>query len=332
VTTPISNEIEALPNVVSTETNDFHFDWDPTAVELMHNYSTITCFSLAEDPALHTFYQVDVPKIGFSHTHVLHLLLSISAMHLSRFRPKRQTFYLEHAEKHSQAGFRIATRLLPNVNQENCHSLFLFGSLSCSFIVIKGPSPSSFLLFDDEGPAEWISLFRGIQTVVQLHHEDILNGILPPLIKIGISAALQEGNSLPSWESDQLARLRLMVDSTSTSREDSQILNLAVDNLIKLFSSRIGSDGRKVSLQFQSIGVWIYRSTDEFVALLQKRHPAALAIFAHACIPLNDVSSHWTMAGWIPHLLTGIWERLPQEYHQWIQWPIQQIGWIPSEP
>jgi hypothetical protein len=252
-------------------------------------------------------------------------------MHLSRFRPNRKSFYLEHAERHSQAGFRIASRLLPNVNRENCHSLFLFASLCSYFTIIKGPCSGDFLLFNDNGEAEWISLCRGIKTVLALHFEDIENGILSPMIRAGISVARRTHDSLSSMELDQLANLRIKIDESSASSEDAQILNAAVDNLQTLFSARSGGEGRKLSLQFQNIGVWLYGCTDEFTTLLERRQPAALAIFAHACLPLNDLSSHWTMAGWVPHLLTGIWERLPKEYHSWIQWPIQQIGWIPPE-
>jgi hypothetical protein len=324
--TNISNDPEA-----STESDAFHFDWDPMSIELMHNYSTATCFSLGDDPTLQTFYQVDVPKIGFSYPHVLHLLLGLSAMHMSRFRPQKQSLYLEHAERHSQAGFQLASRLLPNINKENCHSLFLFASLCCSFNMAMGPRPGSFLLFDDDRPAAWLSLFRGIKTVLDMHMEDIRNGILSAMIQAGISEANQDGRVLSSRESDQLARLRVMIHSTSASDEDAHALNGAVENLYWLFSSRVGSDGRTVSVKFRGFGIWLYRCTDEFMTLLQNRHPAALVIFAYACVPLNDVRWHWSMAGWIPHLLTGIWERLPREYHTWIQWPIQQIGWLPPE-
>jgi hypothetical protein len=327
----VSNGMRVSPSVGSTGADGFHFEWDAVSLELMHSYCTITCFSFATDPALQSFYQLDIPKVGFAHLHVLHLILAISAMHLSRFRPTRRIFYLEQAEKHAQAGFRIASRLLPNINQDNCHSLFLFASLSCSYTLVKGPRPGSFLLFDDDGRAEWMSLFRGIKTVLELHGDDIQNGILSPMIRARISVAHQGHHSLPSRESDQLDRLRVLIENTSSSREDCQALNAAVDNLHPLFASRIGGDGRTVNLQLESIGVWMYRCTDQFTTLLQSRQPAALAIFAHACLPLNDLGSHWVMAGWISHLLVGIWERLPREYHPWIQWPIQQIGWIPPE-
>lgn len=167
---------------------DNRFEWDPTAVELMHNYSTSTCFTFSDDPVLQNFYQLDIPKIGFSHEHVLHLLLSLSALHLARFRPSTRSLCLEHADRHYQAGLRITTALLQNITQGNCHSIFLFTSMCNSYTLAKGPVPGNFLLFDDAGQAEWMSLFRGIKPVMELHGEDIQRGVLSPMIKVGTTA------------------------------------------------------------------------------------------------------------------------------------------------
>jgi hypothetical protein len=296
----------------------------------MHYYTTVTCFSLSDDTGLHTFYQVVVPKVGFAYKHVLHLLLSLSAMQLSRREPERQGFYLEHAERHSHAGFRIASRLLPKINHENCHSLFLFASLSCYFAILKGPRPGNFLLFDHDRPAEWLRLFCGIRTVLELHGEDIQNGILSPMIEAGKAKALKGNAMLTPMESEPLSRLRVMIDQYSHSPEDSQVLNCALDELYLLFSSRIDGEGRQVSLQLQSLGIWLFR-TDGFTPLLHNRHPAALAIFAHVCIPLSDLGSRWAMGEWVPHLLDGIWNNLPRECRSCIQWPIQCLDWKPPE-
>jgi hypothetical protein len=296
----------------------------------MHNYTTATCYTLSEDPALQTFHQIDIPKMGFEHKPVLHVILGLSAMHLAHFRPNQREFYLEHAEKHYQAGFQIASRLLRAVNRDNCHSLFVFASMCNSFILAKGPQPGNFLLFDDKGPAEWITLFRGVKPVLELYGPDIQSGILAPMIQANIPNGPPHKSILPPSESDQLDHLRDMIEKTSSS-DDSQTLLEALGNLESLFRSKMGSDGQKKSLQFRNLGAWLYRCSEEFTSLLQKHHPAALAIFAHACVALNDLSSTWAMAGWIPHLLRGIWERLPREYHSWMQWPIRQIGWIPPD-
>ena len=295
----------------------------------MHNYTTATCFSLSDNPTLQTFMQVNVPKMGFEHKHILHLILSLSALHLARFKPDQKQLYLEHADRHYQAGLRIATALLQNPLPKSDPSVYLFASMCNAFVLAKGPKDGDFLLFSNDGPAEWISLLRGAKALFSFEDESIHRGELAPMIQSGIQAASQRRTTLPPSEMDTLARLHDLVDATSSGPEEVNVLNTAVDNLWTLFSSKFDGSGRKMQAQFQDIGVWLYRCSDEFTALLQQHHPAALVIFAHACIVINDLSPNWAVSGWVPHLLSGIYKNLPLDYHPAIQRPLQEIGWIP---
>jgi hypothetical protein len=55
-------------------------------MELMCNYYTAICCTLLEEPTLQTFHQIDILKIDFLHTHVLHVNLGLSVVHLASFR------------------------------------------------------------------------------------------------------------------------------------------------------------------------------------------------------------------------------------------------------
>ena len=274
--------------------------------------------------------QVNIPQIGFANPHVLHMILGLSALHLAHFNPTRERFYLDHANRHYSAGLRITTSLLPYLNEENCHSLFLFANLCTSFTLARGPVPGDYLLFSDNGPAEWMALFRGSHPVMDNYSEVIINGPLAAMIQDGIEEATNPRKDLPPEEMEQLARLRGMIVYTSASPEDSRTLNAIMDELVQLFASRYVGEGRKAQVELRSIGIWLYRCPLSFTALLLRRNPVALIIFAYSCVVLNDMASNWAMGGWVPHILAGIHDRLPIAYHPWMQWPIQQIGWIPS--
>jgi hypothetical protein len=295
----------------------------------MHNYTTTTCISLSKNSTIQTFMQVNIPQIGFSNPHVLHMVLGLSALHLARYNPTREQFYLDHANRHYAAGLRIATSLLPHLDAQNCHSLYLFSSLCTSFTLARGPVPGDYLLFSDNGPAEWMTLFRGSHPMMDTYGEVILNGPLAAMIKAGIEEVTSPQNDLPPEETEQLARLRGMIHATPASPEDSRTLNATVDELVRLFASRYVGEGRKAQVELRSIGIWLYRCSLSFSALLIQRNPVALTIFAFSCVVLNDMAANWAMGGWVPHILAGIHERLPSAYRPWIQWPIQQIGWMP---
>jgi hypothetical protein len=259
----------------------------------MRNYSTATCYTFSDDPIVQTFHQIDVPKGGFAHSHVLHVILGASAMHLAHFRPSKRNFYQEHAEKALPYWISHCIEAPPRSYSGNSHSLFLFASFCSSYILARGPQPGNFLLFEDNGPAEWLTLFRGIRSVLDLYAEDIKKGISAPLLRINNSATAQSCVALSATETDQLARLKDLVNETASTPEDQMTLFEAIDNLQSLLLSRYDGKGRKSKFQQRSIGIWLYKYLEEFTTLLQKHQPAALAIFAHAYLPWNDLGSSW---------------------------------------
>ncbi|KAF2002450.1 hypothetical protein P154DRAFT_618522 [Amniculicola lignicola CBS 123094] len=305
-------------------------EWGPITAELMHHWSTSTSCTLSEEPTLQTFMQVTVPHIAFGHEHVLHMILAISALHLSRLRPDQERFYTEHGERHYQAGVTKAIPALSDLNEENCHSVFMFAALYNVCTLAKGPKKGEYLVFSDSGPAALQILFQGILSVLSRYSVAVLDGPLAPLVRPGVIAAARTRNELPSQEEDLLEYLSDRICQMNDSKEDQQIQDAAMEHLKLLFSSCYGIDGQKRRVEMQDIGVWWYRCTFGLTALLQKSNHSALAIVAHACIVLNEISEHWIMRGWIPHLLGGIYERMPLEYRCWIDEPLQQIGWIPG--
>jgi hypothetical protein len=153
-----------------------------------------------------------------------------------------------------------------------------------------------------------------------------MDGPLAAMIRPGATAAYQAPRFLPSSENNQLLQLQQFVKSNVKSTKESDTLSAAMDHLCMLFSSRYSSDGQKCKTNFQNIGIWLWRCTEGLTDLLQERQPAALVIFAYACVAINDIGNAWVLKGWTSHLLAGIQKSLPQQYHFWMEWPIQEIG------
>lgn len=58
----------------------------------------------------------------------------------------------------------------------------------------------------------------------------------------------------------------------------------------------------------------------------------AVAIFAHFSIILkhHESESHWWLQGWADHLVARAYEILDDEHRVWIEWPMSEVGWVPS--
>lgn len=281
----IHRELSAPSEADTANGTSLTVEWGPITAELMHNYITSTCISLSSNPIMQTFMQINIPRIGFANPHVLHMVLGISALHMARFNPNRDSYYLDHANRHYQAGLWIATSLLQNLNEENCHGLYLFSSQCTLFTLARGPTPGDFLLFSDNGLAEWMTLFRGAHPVLESYGDIIRNGPLAPMIQDGIQSLTRARVDMPASETDQLTILRSMVESHPSSSEELRTLNAALDELAVLFSSRYSIEGRKAQVETRSIGIWLYRVSGTFTTLLQQQHPVALTILHTPVFP-----------------------------------------------
>jgi hypothetical protein len=269
-----------------------------------------------------------VPEIGFSHPFVLQGVLALSALHIARFNSSLASFYYAEADRRYNQSLRTATSLLSQIDSENCHAVYLFASFCCIYTLARGPKPGDFMLFGDNGIAEWLTLFRGPRPIISLHLETLRSGVLAPMFKIGIDSSVNQSVDTP--EIEQMVEIRDLISSTAKDPVSSRALLDALEALSPLFSTRYNSDGGKRHVHINSLGPWLYRVSDEFVTLLQEHHPAALAIMAYFCVLLNDVGSSWMLHGWVAHTMQGVYDFLGNEHRLSIRWPMEQIGWIPK--
>lgn len=96
------------------------------------------------------------------------------------------------------------------------------------------------------------------------------------------------------------------------------------------------SEGSRVAqqrpwLDIGDIFVWKWTVASDLLPLL--REPAvrqeAVTIFAHFLILLKKLESQWWLDGWAAHLMDLVWAALDQEHRLWIQWPVEELGWVP---
>lgn len=75
--------------------------------------------------------------------------------------------------------------------------------------------------------------------------------------------------------------------------------------------------------------VWHFSMADEFLPLLREERQVAVAIFAHSLVVFSALDGHRWLRGWDTFLLGRIWDMLDEEHRLWIQWPVEEIGWVP---
>ncbi|KAJ5152112.1 hypothetical protein N7492_010407 [Penicillium capsulatum] len=297
-------------------------------LHLFHHYtiSTYRSMTAAEDPK--RVWQDHLVQWGIEFPSILHLILALSALHLSYERLAQREHYIHQADNHFTFGVRSVTNVLSQLNEDNCQKIYMAASLICFIYFGRGPRPGEYLIFSDSGPAEWLVLMHGVRVVVATYHEKVFSGILKPepeerdrTLSPAMRSELQEHTT----RMDAVQRLveQEILNDNNQSAYISAIKDL-VGIMDEVYERRTaGTPG--VGIMHLVVG-WLYRRPETFVAFLERKEPRALIILAYWGVFLKYMESSWFMGGWGEHVLSGIARNLEPDFQSWIDWPLQRVG------
>lgn len=300
--------------------------------ELLHHYTTSACLTFSMDPMVRNFWRVNVPQIGFTTPYILRGLLSLSALHMAKFRSERKDFYTAEALLHHNAALNLVLPLFSTITAENCVQLFLFSTLTNYFAFGKPREPDTFLLTRHGVLPEWLMLFRGVRAVMETEHAIIRNSTMATMFETGF--AMHEYWISHAFENEALSALEANIRDTM-QHEPSHLdaMMLAMDALKRSYAIVYGAPQLKAQAdddKVRGIFIWLFKISDEFIALVGDGNSEALCILAYFCVLMRRLDFLWWMEGWGLHLIESIYSRLNDVYRCWVRWPIEEIGWVPS--
>lgn len=274
-----------------------------------------------------------MPQIAFNTPYILKGVLSLSALHLAKFRPERKDFYLTAALSQHNAAVNLASPLIMAITAENCVELFLFSTITNYFAFGKPREPDTFLLARHGVLPEWLVLFRGVRAVMETEDDVIRRSPVAAMFETGF--AVHEYWSSHTFENEALSALEANIRvSLQDEPADLDALMLAMDALKRSYvlfygagpESKVHADDDKVRGMF----IWLFKTSDEFIALVGKGHSEALCVLAYFCVLMRRLDFLWWMEGWGLHLIDCIYSRLNVSYRCWIRWAIEETGWVPN--
>lgn len=355
-TTP-SHHVQSPSPIPPPHTLGSHFE-EPLALnsihlELLHNFITLTSHTLSNDLVLRNIWRITVPQIGFQYDYVMRSILALSALHMSLYSTDKRDFYLQIARSEHGAALQKIAATLPHVGADNCSALYISAALTFFYAWAAPRSPGDFFLVSNEGVAEWVFLLHGVRSISSGWHAELAKGPFSAMIRMGTSrlnAGAEDGPASTAWlsttEHAHLTQLRRVISQAPVDRETMSILEKNIDNLEVSFRATFSesgwaaaSDGSPGSRPDRNITAWaltsniyswLYKMDHQFIEMLNQRSPLALVVFAHFVVLLKYLGSCWWMQGWSTHLLQEIWSLLDEEHRMWIRWPIEEIGWLPS--
>lgn len=282
---------------------------------------------MVEDGDTHQIWQKHLVEWGLQFPSLLHLILSLSALHLASENPESREQYLKQADDHFTFGMRSVTGVLSQLDEDNCQKIYMAAVIICFVYFGRGPRPGEYLVFSQDGPAEWLVLMRGVRLILQTYHAQVFSGILEPnsggredILTPEMRSELHE-HTVHIEAVSRLIESQIM-DSAKCAMYQSVIQNL-LEIMREVYGRRsAGSSG--VGLMDVLIG-WLYRLPEGMVALLEEKEPHALVVLAYWAVMLLYMESAWFMRGWAEHVLLGISSSLHLDFRPWIEWPLRRM-------
>lgn len=295
-----------------------------TDLELMHHYSTVTCFLLPRGSQVGHIWQTEFVRLALNDEPLMHQVLAIAAFHLAYLnKSHRRQFHILASHHQSEAAMGLRKRLTQHVTPENAHACFAASSL-----MIIGAF-AAFALHDETGELprptlqdllDIVGLSRGMDVVLSTWERYIHHGPFADLFK-------SSHNTKPMFYLEAVCKKLADLGSRLRSGEVDEltpVVDREISNLIQSIEESI-RDAPVPALR--GVMLWPIAMNMDFFAALRARKPLALTVLAYYCSILHEAQAHaWYLQGWSTAIMNEIVSILPPDKLEYILWPKSCMG------
>jgi len=309
-------------------------------LELLHNYTTTTCLTLADNLATREFYRTTLVQIGFDCDYLMRTILAVSSLHLAHNRSQKRDYYEALAIMHQQMASQMAIPLLSTATPASAQRLFLFGVMTHYYALGWPRKAGDKLFLGASNFPDWIYFLSGTKGLLELAGIPE-SGPLRPLFTHSISryllrAAPEAQHStahapLTELEAVIAARPAVAADPALRAIYATAIAELKISfgQAQALTSSAPDGGSRYAPYEIMDAFIWIYVVAEDLLPLLRASAPEAVAVFAYFCVLLQLLDGHWWMQGWGLQLMDQAFEILDEDGRLWIAWAVNEMGYVP---
>jgi Fungal specific transcription factor domain len=293
---------------------------DTDSFELLHHYTSATCLILSRSRNI-DIWQVAIPRMALKHDFLMHGILALSALHLSRIQPSRAGKLTVLASAHEQLALpSFRKHISQNFSNDTCHAVFSFSGFVIPFILASENSleaSTSRIPGLEDGSPHWFYAIRGLMVLLTGNWSTLVQGPYAPLL-VRTSAPIPYANNPNESHLVEVQQLISSCDDFSDAQE-TIACQIAFDELCRTLSSPCKTGGYKAAFL-----IWPGVVPTDYVRLLHYQHPIALIILAHYCVVIKKIETVWYLRGLGQNLLLSIHEVLSPKWRPWLVWPMKQ--------
>lgn len=299
-------------------------------LELMHQYSTSTCFTMTDIPENLPTWQYDIARLAFKHEFLLHGLLALAALHTSSGTYFRDRFLDDLARNHQSLALASYIPLLRHIDEQNCHAMFAFSA-------ILGATSFAFLQQQEIGP-RGSALIKGVIDVFELLVGSTVIAVEGRnWLKDGSLADLLGPHPLPGREtSDCSPEAKTSLDAVLACAEAGMSPGSSLSDMSEDCMSTYATSTQLLAQLFPStstetVGMenvvgWPALAGIPLITRLKKGDAIALVILAHYGVALHISGHIWYLKGLGLRLVRAILDVVDKEWVPYLSWPLSQIS------
>ena len=331
--TPSSIEgaaFEVAVPIISVTPEQIPTAFNITDLRLLHHYTTVTAQTLSADAEAHEVLAMTVPQTAFAYPFLLHVILALAALHLSKLSGAVQDA-LEYAligGRHHDAALANFQSDVRDIEESNFKAVLMFAGVhfpySCASTVDLGHDVDQ--AFDSL--LSNFSLTRRIRPMVTRFYDEMKASILGKLIPKDVQGIDWLTQEPP--EETELVQLRKFADAVHHLYPPDIVdaYGFAVHILVLTFAEA-GKSREPPSDAL--LKIWIHLVSDRYVELLSERQPGSLVVYAHYAVLLQRSSvRYWYLNGVAEQILRVAEALVPSEWAVWLDWPKKQLHGAPT--
>ncbi|PGH29786.1 hypothetical protein GX50_07457 [[Emmonsia] crescens] len=297
-------------------------------LELMHHYATTAFVSLADYEVYRSVWQVTVPREAQSYRFLMHVILAISALHISHLRDSENGKglpYKELARTHYDDAVATFRSTVPQMTKSNSSAVFAFSHLTIYFAF--GSSKFSVNNGRMEDPiGELLDVFTLLRTAMETLRsswDSLADGPLAVLLQRG--PAITDRQYLPPDIAMGLELMEQFCQSLPAMRDNDGTVNETYQVAIQqLWDSFVMAETKRkdwsMALRFPII------FSEQTLLSLRRREPTALVLLAHFCVLLHRAPTRWWAEGWSEQVIDAVFRSLDQRWRHAMAWPMKAMG------
>ena len=293
-----------------------------TDLELMVQWCNSSYQVLSRDEKTDYIWRYLVPEEAVAHPFLMHGILAVSAIHLSRIKDDhRRSIYTNLAVAHQNQALALFRTLLGDINDSNAKAMFAFASVVVlyTFGFPHESEPSDpFASIDDL--YQTIVLTRGVQQVI--------NKVSASLRDSSFSHLFQVKDNEHFLQEDARLALEELLEANRSCGAHNELHDTEAyeDTIYKLIDmmGRIQQDLNSMTIA----GRWAIRVKAKYVELVRDHDPLALVILSYYCAMLHclcRLGRHWCLDNWSFRVSKAIWMVLDDQWRPLTRWPMMQV-------